>query len=199
MNSFKKKKRRLRRWVGIVFLAIVVFFVLPNWLVQLTWLQNLGYADVFWKIKITRLALFLAAFLGTLFYLVPNFRYLTKNLGTFYFDFTNTPFAHFGQRYVQPRQFRMLTRIVAGVFALFFAGSYYSKWDEWFRFIKPQIFEKTDPVFGLDIGFYVFKLPFYQTLQSSLITLVFFTTGFIILLYLFRGTLKLNQSFLRGR
>lgn len=197
MASSKNKIKRLRLGLLLGFIFLFLFILFPGWIVEWAWLGNLDYSPTFWKIKGTQLFLFIGAFLLALLYLLPNFKVLIKNTPPLYINFSNTPFEQFGQRYIQPKQFKVFSRLIAGIFSLFFAGSYFFNWDSWFRFMHPQKFGETDPIFNWDIGFYIFQLPFLQTLQSSLISLVFFTTALLVLLYAAKGSIVLNKSIFR--
>ncbi len=55
--------------------------------------------------------------------------------------------------------------------AALFALAYYSQWDTYLRFRYGGSGGFSDPIFGIDVGFYLFRLPFYQLLQSSLVIL----------------------------
>ncbi len=197
MVTSKNKVTRLRFWLLLGFVLFLLFILVPGWLVEWNWLDHLDYPAIFWKIKGTELFLFIGAFVIALLYLLPNFKVLIKNTTPLYINLANTPFEQYGRRYIQPRQFKVFSRLVAGVFGLFFAASYFLSWDSWFRFTHPQKFGETDPVFGWDIGFYIFRLPFLQTIQSSLISLVFFTTAILVMLYAAKGSIVLNKSIFR--
>ncbi len=54
-------------------------------------------------------------------------------------------------------------------------GSSFSNWEVWLKFLNPSEFAATDPVFGLNLGFYVFTMPFYGFLLSYLIATVVLT------------------------
>jgi uncharacterized membrane protein (UPF0182 family) len=55
--------------------------------------------------------------------------------------------------------------------AAFFALGFYAQWDTYLRFKYGGSFGFSDPIFGVDLGFYLFRLPFYQLLQSSIVPL----------------------------
>jgi len=74
------------------------------------------------------------------------------------------------------------------------AFAYYMRWDAYFRFHWNETFDKVDPTFGLDIGFYLFRLPFIETIQNSLSILVFFVTLVMLVFYLYSGSLSLQVS-----
>ena len=61
------------------------------------------------------------------------------------------------------------TLLVAAVISLLFAMTIYSQWDAFIRFHWGGRFGQSDPIFGRDIGFYVFQLPFYELLRNSLL------------------------------
>ena len=54
--------------------------------------------------------------------------------------------------------------IVAGLFALIAGANVSSHWQDWVLFRNAQSFGTKDPQFGLDVGFFVFRLPFLQFL-----------------------------------
>jgi uncharacterized membrane protein (UPF0182 family) len=64
---------------------------------------------------------------------------------------------------------------IAAVAALIFALIFYAQWDTYLRFRYGGSFGLSDPLFGVDAGFYLFRLPFYELLQSSLTALALIT------------------------
>src|SRR5690625_5479429 len=63
---------------------------------------------------------------------------------------------------------------VAGLILAFLLSlSVMIRWDESLRFISSVEFGATDPLFGRDISFYLLRLPFWDVLQSSLVSIVF--------------------------
>ncbi len=190
-----KKTNRLKIGLALGVILLVLLIALPGWIVEWAWLDHLHYAPVFWKIRGTQLLLFLGALSVALLYLLPNFKRLIKNMGPLYLNFSNTPFENLGAQYISARQFRLISRLISALFSLFFASSYLFKWDLWFRFIHPQAFGETDPVFHWDVGFYIFTLPFLETLQNSLISLVFFTTALLLFVYISKGAIGFGKNF----
>jgi uncharacterized membrane protein (UPF0182 family) len=83
--------------------------------------------------------------------------------------------------------------ISAGV-ALFFATGFYAEWDTYLRFRYGGSFGMSDPLFGVDVGFYVFHLPFYVLLQSSLTLLTILTLGIVLSTYAFFGLQRPSGS-----
>src|SRR5690625_2806500 len=65
------------------------------------------------------------------------------------------------------------------------------RWDTYFRFHWNEVFGQLDPIFGNDIGFYLFRLPFIELIQNSLTSLVFFVTIITIILYVYSGAVSI--------
>lgn len=56
--------------------------------------------------------------------------------------------------------------LVAAAFAFVLGVGVSAQWKEWILFTNYQSFGKKDPEFGMDIGFYVFRLPFLEFMVS---------------------------------
>ena len=73
-------------------------------------------------------------------------------------------------------------------------AGFYSEWDTYLRFRYGGSFGVSDPLFGVDVGFYVFHLPFYVLLQSSLTLLTVLTLGIVLATYVFFGLQRASGS-----
>jgi uncharacterized membrane protein (UPF0182 family) len=85
----------------------------------------------------------------------------------------------FGQRGLS-RIVWLVTPIVGILFGLILQAA----WDKWLLFANAEPFGRADPVFGLDIGFYVFKLPFLHVMASTLLTIVLIPAIIVAAIYL---------------
>ncbi len=63
-----------------------------------------------------------------------------------------------------------------------------SLWEKLLMFFGSQQFGKTDPVFGKDIGYYIFQRPFLESVTQSAFGAWFFVTAFVLAVYWFLGT-----------
>ena len=71
---------------------------------------------------------------------------------------------------------------------------FYAEWDTYLRFRYGGSFGVSDPLFGVDVGFYVFHLPFYVLLQSSLTLLTILTLAIVLSIYVFLGLQRASGS-----
>ncbi|MEJ2586723.1 MAG: UPF0182 family protein, partial [Deltaproteobacteria bacterium] len=71
------------------------------------------------------------------------------------------------------------------------------KWVLVLRYLYQQPFGSTDPVFGRDIGFYVFSLPFYVFIRQGLLILFLFAAGLTVIWYLKIGALQVTGDIIQ--
>lgn len=184
---------KTKYWILGIILFLIVAVLIPNWIVEWLWLDVLGYKPVFWKLKGTQFILFLAALGLSLVYIIPNMYFLSKNISELYLNFSGTVLEQLEYKYIDKKQIRIFLLVIGSIFSLLFALNFYSDWDGWFRLTHAQTFGETDPIFGKDIGFYIFQLPFIQNIQSALIILVFFMTLMLVVIYMARGSITLEK------
>jgi uncharacterized membrane protein (UPF0182 family) len=108
------------------------------------------------------------------FYLWLNLRFAARNIdlddGESFF---NKAFKHQADASrtinidIRPRQLVFTIDFAIVVLSLMFALSVSGQWDTFLRFRYGGPFGIADPLFGIDLGFYVFRLPFYELLQGS--------------------------------
>lgn len=83
---------------------------------------------------------------------------------------------------------------IAVVLSLFFALILSGNWTRVLQYFNPTAFNQSDPLFGLDIGFYVFKLPIWQLLNFWLGGLFLYGLIAVSLTYVLSG-----DSFSQGK
>ena len=179
---------------AIVLLALVAF--IPGWIQKWLWMRQLGYAGIFWTIWSVRWELFAAAFVVALLYLAINLRLAQRNGAVFsggYLRGPSTVAAELGLR-ISPRGLKLATAAASAVGALAFAAIFYTQWDTYIRFRYGGSLGLSDPLFGVDSGFYLFRLPFYELLQNSLTALAFVTLLAVAAFYAYFGLLRFRRS-----
>ncbi len=190
----KRGRPKILLWIGIIGFLIILLAVFSDLIVKYLWLDGLGYEQIFWTIKGTQFLLFFAALAVALIYAGTNVRFLTKNVKSIYLNLGQVPGGDPNITTFRPKQIKTILYVAGGLLSVFFAISYFVQWDEFFRFWHSQSFGAVDPIFGNDIGFYVLRLPFIETIQNSLIFLVFIVTAFLIAYHLASGALSFQRS-----
>lgn len=176
-----------------IFVPLILLIISTSWIFEWLWMDNLGYTGIYWTLKGTKVALLLAAFLVAAAYLVPNFRLLTDRLRSA--SFVGTPLQELNinlARADHHRQAKRFLTVGALLIALLFAFSVSARWDASLRFLWHEPFGSADPVFGHDIGYYLFQLPFWELIQTSLTVLAFLVIALLTAMYVFGGLLRFD-------
>jgi uncharacterized membrane protein (UPF0182 family) len=157
------------KWIlPVVFLLIGAFVVIPNFLQKWLWMRELNFAGIFWTLFSIKVGMTCVAFLIALLFLGINIRQVARH---------SSALAHPEsprRKAIQLRGVLINHHLLSGTLALItvaiaalFAMGFYTQWDTYLRFRYGGSFGLSDPIFGIDLGFYIFRLPFYELLQSS--------------------------------
>jgi uncharacterized protein len=85
-------------------------------------------------------------------------------------------------------------QVIGVLFSLLFGGIIGGNWTNVLKSLHASPFDRLDPQFGRDIGFYIFQLPIWQLLELWVSGLTLYTLFAVSLIYLFSG-----DSLSRGR
>lgn len=182
--------RRSRAWL-IVLSGLLVGFAVLGWIVEAwtewLWFTELGATQVFTGQLWTRIGLFTVAFL-----VIGGFIF-----GNLWLAFRMRPFlpptglrqeALERYRYLLGPRLNRWFAVVAGVIAFFAGLAAQGQWQHWMLFRNAQPFGQSDPEFGIDLSFYVFRLPFWQYLLGTGFTMtVLALLGALGVHYLYGG------------
>ena len=162
---------------GGVAVLLVGLLAIPQLLQKWLWMRQLDYAGVFWTLFSVRWGMACIAFIGVFLFLWLNIRAAVRNSFALQgYDTAKKAGSGEKTRGIEIGDFtisgrvvmRSLPLIVAAVAAIFALG-FSTQWDTYLRFRYGGSCGFSDPVFGVDVGFYLFRLPFYQLLQGSLV------------------------------
>ena len=96
----------------------------------------------------------------------------------------------------------IILRVVAALITLVMASEVSARWMTFLTFRHAASFGLSDPIFGLDVSFYVFKLPLYRFVVGWLLGLITVTLLGSTLVYLFaqqiRGRMAMTHLSILG-
>ena len=166
---------RLRQWLlTVLVVAFLVYPAAARWYTEWLWFGEVGYRTVFWVPLVSSVAVAIAAAVSAFLILYLNARPLLRL----------RPLA----RVVELRPVggtRTYRRMIAGLSpgalaALVLAAvsvmaglAAADSWPVFQAFLHQAPFGATDPVFGRDVGFYVFSLPAYHAVYSWMFAWLF--------------------------
>lgn len=191
MSKSGLPKNLIRIFISLL-LIVVLIGIFSDWIIEWLWLDNLGYNQVFWTIKTTQILLLAGALVISLLYVIPNMRVLGKKFSTMHFG--QSPLAQLNLHEISARKIKNVFYGLGAIISGFFSLAFFMRWDTYFRFHWNETVGQVDPIFGHDIGFYLFRLPFFELIQNSLTSLVFFITIATIILYIYSGAISLRST-----
>jgi uncharacterized membrane protein (UPF0182 family) len=181
--------------VGAISIIAILAFI-PGWIQKWLWMRQVGYSGIFWTLLSVKWGLFCAAFVVVALYLWINLRLAARNGGSFRAgNLTSESIVatKFGIL-ISPTVLKLAMGAVAAVGALFVALILYGEWDTYLRFRYGGSFGVSDPLFRVDTGFYVFRLPFYELMQNTLTSLALLTFLVVSVFYGYFGSLQFSRS-----
>lgn len=159
-------------------------------LTQAWWFESVGFSQVFW----TRLTWQIGVWAGT-FTLYGLFLWGNYRLARYW---TRAGVL----RFWKGGPLEEYTEVIAGygvpilifIVALGAAATSLSAWETLLKFLHPSEFGSRDPIFRQEIGFYVFRLPLYESLHHWLLGLLLWSLCLCASVYALTGNIALERG-----
>ena len=192
---------RIATIVAIVFVFAFIVLGMAGYVEKWLWMRQLDYVEIFWTVLSVEYAMGILAFAVVFGFLWLNLRQAVKGTAA-------------SLRAARPQGaapstandgdtedvIKLIPLVLKGAFAivsagiaLLFAVALFAQWDTYLRFRYGKSFGVADPLYGVDVGFYVFHLPFYEMLQRVLLVLLLSTLAIVVGNYVLTGALSPNR------
>jgi len=185
--NFNLRKSPLTLTVGILVVLGVLFTALSGFYADWLWFKSVDFTSTWSTILGTKIFLFVVTGLLTASVVLANVWIAYKRRPLY------VPLAVEADNLERYRsQVEPIRRglFIGGFLALFyFAGTSGSTlWSSWLLFRNSTEFGVKDPQFNMDVSFFAFRLPFWQTLIGwGISTLVLATIASLVVHYLYGG------------
>ncbi len=181
--------------IALLAALVAIGSAITPFYVDLLWFGEVGYKPIFLKNLFTGIALGSAAGLVFFLFIYANLL-ITRRLAPRYWNVSTQPVLE------KIRQFfrKAAMWVILGTSAIiaFMAGLTASRqYDTVLKFLNSTPFGTKDPVFNIDIGFYVFQLPFYHFIFGWIVALLITTAIAVAVIYLFDGSIEVRPSGVR--
>ncbi|MHB8481782.1 MAG: UPF0182 family membrane protein [Nitrospiria bacterium] len=187
--------RQIRNTVLLILFILLFLFSgdLISLYVDSLWFSEIHYEQVFSKSLFTEIQL--GSALGTLFFLLiyPNLHWVSRFK-------TNRPWGMWEKQLNTPPLNLLKSYRSLAIFFVSFAGAVLSgaqgsgEWKDFLLYSNPVSFGKPDPLLGIDLGFFVFKLPFIIFLQHWFTGSILTILAFVVLFYIFKEGIRVNPQ-----
>ena len=192
--NFPRRNPGERRKIGALPLTVMILTAIAVVLVSLSgfyvdylWFRSVEYSEVWTKLLTTRATLFAFFGLITSLVIVTNIVIAYKRRPIYV---PLTVEADNLERYraqIEPIKKAAIIGISLAIF--YFAGTAGARfWESWMLYRNATPFGVTDPQFGRDVSFFMFTLPFWQSLVGwAISTLILATVAASVVHYIYGG------------
>ena len=165
MNSSGEKKKRHAGLKVLIVIAVLVFLFLCliGFITDFLWFKELDYVSVFLTKLLTQLKIGIPTFIVVTFLAYVYLKFLKRG----YFKKVVS------DEVTDHRRLNIISWSLAGIYGAittFFAVK--KLWFLLLQFVNSTGFDKKDPLYNIDISFYVFKLDFIEEANQLLIVLL---------------------------
>jgi uncharacterized protein len=181
--QFKQQVIALLLLLAIALLTVistVVHLVTESW-----WFETVGFTQVFWQRLIWQVVIWIVTFGIFIVFLGFNYWLALRLTGKRRF------------RFLENSEFEPYTAKIANYIAallIFFtslglANTSSAKWEVMLKFLQATEFNRLDPIYQKDLGFYLFRLPLLDNLENWWLTLLIAGLILAVLVYVFKGVI----------
>ena len=184
-------------WIIAAIVAVICWLMLRvagDVLVDWLWFSSVGYSQIFWRALTAEAAIFVAAFTTTGAFLWLN-GWLARRLArrpapppvsAIGWQPPLDPFVLLRERLPWPK----MIAAAAALLAVLVAAAQSGDWATLLQYIYHVPYGSNDPLYGKDIGFYLFSLPVYIQLKSWIMLTLFLSALFAGAIYWMHGDIE---------
>ena len=179
----------------VLLVVLLPFMVVPSAVDLLTdwfWFNEVDYSGIFVRTLTAKAGVGGVVFLVVIAALSLNFRLALRRTTKPYMLFPGggdiKPVA------LTPRQMKLLATGLATIVALFLGIFASSQWLTWLQFQHAVPFGQLDPLYGRDVSFYVFSLPFLDLVRNVALAVVVLSLIGSTAAYVVSGALALDPA-----
>ncbi|MGC9349098.1 MAG: UPF0182 family protein [Anaerolineae bacterium] len=180
-NNVQLSREGTLRLIGIILAVLVVCVFSPafaRFYTEYLWFQSLEFESIFLTRVTASIVITLVAVVIGLLFLILNWSLLPHWIAPKARLTGQMPFNTRGRSRssqtidISTRPIRLAFTLGAVIVAIAIGLSFRDDWRTYLLAAEGVPFDLEDPIFGLDVGFYIFRLPWYETLLSGVQALV---------------------------
>ncbi|MEY3166654.1 MAG: hypothetical protein RLZZ343_457, partial [Actinomycetota bacterium] len=185
--------------IALFVVAALILFLflsartLANFYVDLLWFRSVDHASVFWtgiKAKVLLGGVFSVGFAIVSFISLTLAERLSSS------ELPLGPEREVVERFrlIVGNRTRLLRIVISALFGLIIGLPAIAQWQDWLLFRNSQSFGIDDPQFGVDIGFYVFRLPFLTFIVDWAFAALVAVTLMTAVMHFLNGSIRLQTT-----
>lgn len=165
-------------WIPILLAIIIgIFGRVTNFIINIEWFNEVGYLSVYFTKIVAVLILMVPLFV--IIYLMIWLYY--KSIRKSIIRWNKVVEVDIKKSKLEKKIFFAVDLVLSLLLSCSFASAY---WYKILQFIKSATFNTKDPIFGIDVSFYVFKLPLIESLYGIIMFLLVFLFVLTLIIYI---------------
>jgi len=203
--------RRLKILISIIIFVLLGFLILlfsgASIYTDMLWFENLGFLHAFWTMFLSNFGIRMIVGIVFSLFIFLNLN-LTKNAFIKYIklrnnDDNNDVESSGGLDYrlfswINKKRLGLMYLLGSIILGFLFSSISQDIWKIVLKYLNKTPFGTTDPIFGRDIGFYVFTLPLYNFIKEMGMVLVILTIIIVGIIYIFASGINSFED-VRGK
>jgi uncharacterized membrane protein (UPF0182 family) len=186
--------RRSGRGITIVLIALgllfALFFAGAGYYTDYLWFKSLDLQGVFLRVLFSQLGMAAAVGLVYALFLLVNLSVAKGSFWQLQRRMVGTPWEHL----FTSRGYWLLGILASLVMGLLAGAALSGQWPVILRYLHSSPFGVADPLFGLDVGFFVFSLPVLELLYQTLFGMGLVALAAVTAIYFFSGAFSFNEG-----
>lgn len=178
-KDYEQRKDVMSPKMIIIFIAVVlvplIFSGIIRLITDILWFDSVHYLEVFLKVLYSKVGLFIPASIIFSLLIFIFINRLKNNYMKYFEDEISDSLEKMKRKILG-------ASVLVGSLLGFNFAEYI--WEDLLLFLNAQKFGQGDPIFNLDISFYVFKLPLIKTFLSVIIFLLILVTITLVVYFL---------------
>ena len=180
---------------AILFAVFVVLAAAVEIAVDALWFDELGFSAVYWTGFRARILVRLTVGLALFVFFFVNLRVAATSFGSIRRRISNIEIHE-----EIPTRYLNLTALGGGAFLAFlFSAAVGGAWFEVLAWMNRGSFDLVEPLFGRNVGWYVFSLPVYRMFQNLAFLALIATLVILGIVYVTSGGLEIVENRIRFR
>ncbi len=167
----------------LVFILVgIIVSIYPDWL----WFGNLNFAPVFWTMALGKYGV-----AAVIWFLIITTLSVNLYAAQRFHSESEQKITEIAGMPVSGRTLNTLLLAAILIVSFVIASKGSVQWNMVLSYLNQHPFGSTDPIFGKDIGFYVFSLPFYLFVREQLLIILLFAALVTVIWYVKDGAIQI--------
>ncbi|WP_041710670.1 UPF0182 family protein [Clostridium pasteurianum] len=171
-----KKQIILVTTIFFIIVALIFSDRIVNFIINVQWYREVGYLSIYFTKLLAVLKLMIPTFVVLYFVFYLYYESIRKSFVTYKKELN----IHIKKNKIKKRIFFIIDFIISFMSSFYISSRY---WYKILQFQSSSPFNIKDPIFNIDISFYIFKLPLIESLYRVIMILLIFLVVITVSVY----------------